>query len=420
MSCAEDLNSIPDRLHDDSADSFAELFRVSMIRSDESKQAKKVIVIKRAERMRDFWPESVVEALFCLAETADMIGRLCIVTISSLGASHFRTSRAGAANRGPLGAITVHFRRLRKTEVLDVLVGEEGTVMTEEMLEKIPASSLHSLFVNYVSVAYDAFASQVQSLDDLRFLIGCVWYPFIQPLLDGTISDPHFQPLLYKGSRLFQDALDRLATRQMSPSEWIKVACQNNERALVSTPVQMPLLTVNETFILLASFLASYNPVRLDVRYFVRDETAVLSRLNVDDGTRKRHRKKGGALRRKPQNKRRRDVDGRSTALLNRQALLGPRAFTLDRLLSIFQALIIESGYGARSGKEHDWEIKCKRISVVGTVNALIRRTLLIRTSNVERLDVTMTLRTNLSHESVVELSKRVQFDIDEWLWDWA
>lgn len=178
---------------------------------------------------------------------------------------------------------------------------------------------------------------------------------------------------------------------------------------------------------MLASFLASYNPARLDVRYFVRDESALLVQTAAaDKGGRRRRRKRGGALRRKPQRhaRKRGGPDGESAMLLNRQALLGPRPFTYDRLLSIFQALVTESDVGHLAGPGDAnaslWELKSKSVAASDAVNSLLRLGLLIRTSAVERLDVTMTLRTNVNHEVATELSKRVQFDLDEWLWDWT
>lgn len=82
--------------------------------------------------------------------------------------------------------------------------------------------SLRSLYRTYISVAYDAFAAEVRTLAELRTLVCCVWHPFVQPVLDGSLSSEFVRPLLLRAAALFRDALDRLYTRQISPLEWIQ------------------------------------------------------------------------------------------------------------------------------------------------------------------------------------------------------
>jgi origin recognition complex subunit 5 len=118
-------------------------------------------------------------------------------------------------------------------------------------------------------------------------------------------------------ARLAQGPLDS-AVQQLAPS--------------------VPLLGA---YLLLASFLASFNPARLDARYFLRDEHVLLPAAErVDASARKR--KRGGAYRKKPAKRPPKDDGQRED--LNRQQLLGPKPFPAERLLAILQALLIEAG----------------------------------------------------------------------------
>jgi origin recognition complex subunit 5 len=71
---------------------------------------------------------------------------------------------------------------------------------------------------------------------------------------------------------------------------------------------------------LIASYLASYNPPRFDVRYFAK-------------ASEERKKKKGGGTRKGRVDK----LGGKM-----RQQLLGPKAFPVERMLAIFYSIIEE------------------------------------------------------------------------------
>lgn len=196
--------------------------------------------------------------------------------------------------------------------------------------------------------------------------------------------------------------------------------------------------------LILASVLASYNPARLDVRFFVRDESAISAINGQEEGKSRGARKKGGALRKLRQRKRPYEHSkNNGDAPLNRQELLGPRPFTLDRLFNIVQSLATEfapglgiesevqsatrssqvsrvaGGQHDRLGRPHDgWETKTKGVSVFGALNVLLKLGLLVRISAVDRLDVTTTLRTNVEREAAIRLGKDIGLDVEQWMYD--
>lgn len=81
-----------------------------------------------------------------------------------------------------------------------------------------------------------------------------------------------------------------------------------------SVPVELPTVT---KFLLIASYLASYNPVSLDRHFFMKSKDTSRSKRRKTDGTSR----------------------GKEKCLPMRQQLLGPKSFPLERLLAIFHVI---------------------------------------------------------------------------------
>ncbi|UZJ51077.1 hypothetical protein CBS101457_000397 [Exobasidium rhododendri] len=414
---------------DDSLDQFLG-FLTRVVEGIVRDNGKLIFIIHRAERMRDIWPEPLMEAVYSMAETIHARGHFTLVTISSLAISHFRMTRGVGLD----DALVVPFPRLTKAEALASLELDAENLIKSDKRHTETMSLLVRLHSTYVAVAYDSFAGDIRDLGEIRLLACCVWYPFIEPVLQGAVPVTKLHALLTRGSYLFRDALSRLYTREVGPSDWInqmvarvKLEWQDAEEATLAAtkrprPIIRPIiLPTISSFLLLASFLASYNPARLDVRYFVRDESALLPEGynrrtdgHPDAGKKKRRigKRKGGG------------VSGGSR---NRQEMLGPKTFALDRLLSIFQSLMTEAGPEVQTWMGEDesqaksdlWEAKSKSVVIMENINSLIRMNFLVRVGAVERLEGTTLFRTNVIYDAISQVSQRARFDLAEWLWDW-
>jgi origin recognition complex subunit 5 len=345
--------------------------------------------------------------------------------ISTLSTSQFRTTRGVGLD----DALVIPFPRLSKEDALVSLELDAKALIKADERHTEPIEVLSRLHSAFIEVAYDSFASDLRDLEEIRLMACCVWYPFIEPLLLGAVEVTKTQALLSRSSYLFRDALTRLHTREICPTEWViqmvnrvKTETQANSNQIttihnsssLAKSIAIPLIP---SFLLLASFLASYNPARLDVSYFVRDESALLPEAN-DQRTKGLSKKRKRITRRK-------GAGGGSGQ--NRQEMLGPKTFALDRLLSIFQSLMTEAGPEVPGwmGEEESqvksdwWEVKSKSTAVMEATNTLIRMGFLVRTSAAERLEGTTLLRTNVTFEAISQVSRRVKFDLQEWLWDW-
>ncbi|TKY84931.1 hypothetical protein EX895_006011 [Sporisorium graminicola] len=365
----------------------------------------------------------------------------------------------------------------------------------------VSMEALRALHEQFVGVFYDSVRSNVRDVEELRTISAAVWHAFVVPVQTKECTTSELQTLLLASSHLFKDAIVRLQTREVGPREWTQdsriKSIQASAARLAAAKVPagaesvqpayddvdmvdeerkfdeeewleretaalarlrsassqanislLPSLALIPTFLVIASFLASYNPSRLDVRYFLRDD----SLLSLSSGASKGKSLKGGrrlgpgrgrkgaassGRRGRPSKSALRvtNQDGQ-TENLNRQQLLGPKPFPIDRLLSIFQALITEAApemsmiYSSLV-PDHDavqaevdrstlWEYRSKSLSVYSQINGLVARRMLVRTSAQDKLGTSINFRTNVSYNVVSVLAKRVKFDLDEWLWDWG
>lgn len=436
---------------DGSTDAMLHAIRAQIQKYQESspgKQQRFIILLKRADRMRDLWPEEISNVLFSMAKNFSMQGSLCLITISHLAISHFRASKGPGTHATPPDSIVIRCGRLPKEEVLEYLDDDFDQLVSQSTLTTVTKDQLRTLFDTYTSLAYDAFAAEIRDLQEIRLLTCCVWHPFIRPVLRGVMPASQLHSLLVRSSSLFRYALEQLHTRRMSPLEWIEnsikqvdgIGAQNRlqisqdiGKSDFSTLQARSLLT---SLVLLAAFLASYNPARLDVRYFVRDESAIIiNSLKSTDGGNPKKRKRGGALRKantkRKMGKRSGAMNRSEETLLSRQELLGPRTFTLDRMLNIVQALAIEvapdlnsSFLGRRKGDvialqdcQDEWEVRSKGNAVLQTFNDLIKMGLIVRTSAIERIDVVTTFRVNTGREMAIAMAKNVHLNIEEWIY---
>jgi origin recognition complex subunit 5 len=144
------------------------------------------------------------------------------------------------------------------------------------------------------------------------------------------IVKPSEKAKLFKQAQpYFSQATDKLYLREISSAEWSKETSQLKDdsddedkrfltkRGAERAEFELPHYT---KFLLIASYLASYNPPRFDVRYFAK-------------ASEERKKKKGGGTRKGRVDK----LGGKM-----RQQLLGPKAFPVERMLAIFYSIIEE------------------------------------------------------------------------------
>ncbi|KAH3996718.1 hypothetical protein HBI38_155780 [Parastagonospora nodorum] len=174
------------------------------------------------------------------------------------------------------------------------------------------------LWSRFISAVYDSLSKHT-GRDLLSFRRTCMklWRPFVEPVVTGQFGTRDFSRLIINRKHLFQveDAvLDRIVA-DAEPQAALEPTTPSKRRAAKMMIHTLPFFT---THILIAAYLASYNPSRTDVTYFMK------------------HTDKRKGKRRAPST----SVSNSMKARKISRHLLTPSPFTLDRLLAIFRALL--------------------------------------------------------------------------------
>ena len=148
-------------------------------------------------------------------------------------------------------------------------------------------------------------------------------------------------------------------------------------------------------FLLLASFLASYNPAGMDLRYFshAAQPRARPRRRGVGRGRggRGRGASSGAAA--------------AAAAAKLRTQLLGPRTFPVDRMLAIFHHIVDEPVEPT--------------VDLHEQIGTLVSLKLLVQVSAPDRLEG-MTYRCGLRYDDAQRLARSVGFALSSYLYDFA
>jgi origin recognition complex subunit 5 len=187
--------------------------------------------------------------------------------------------------------------------------------MVQILCRDCPSVDSKTLFRKFVNYLLDTFQQICgQDLLELQHLTHSLYLKFKKPVLDGDVLETDFSQIIKLFRPHIQASLQTLFQHDVADRAFPTI-----EGGLPLRVIYMPLCM---RFLLVASYIASYNPADADMRYFLVEQSA---------------RRK----RRKPNQKNTSDsVD------VSRQHL-GPSAFPLERLAAIFHSLVIENGHHA-------------------------------------------------------------------------
>ncbi|KAG2173143.1 hypothetical protein INT43_004516 [Umbelopsis isabellina] len=342
------------------------------------------LVLDRAERLRDV-ASTILPVLLRLSEVSHR--NICVILLSTIVYEKFRT-KAGAFE-----PLMIRFPEYSKEDTLEILRRDfSANGMDIEVKGKESVHLGDDFFRSFSEVIYSIFFHNCKDLNELRHLVALLFPLFINPIRDGR-AKPHETSKLFKLSQpYFAEATDKLYLREISSSEWAKRTSEmaQGDIALDTDASVVTAIRTNSRgdfdlpyytkFLLIASYLASYNPPRFDVRYFAKV------------GEEKRKRKRGIQ---KP-------VHDKSGGKM-RQQLLGPKAFPVERMLAIFYSIIDEQ---LDDG-----------IDIPVQITSLTTLRLLIHTTKMDKLDGAK-YKCNVSFDFIRGVARSVRFEIDKYLFD--
>ncbi|KAF9295752.1 Origin recognition complex subunit 5 [Linnemannia elongata] len=354
------------------------------------------LVLDRAERLRDTAP-TLIPVLMRLQE---LTGRnICVILITTIVWEKFRSKTGGYE------PIVLNFPQYTKSETVAIL-GRDLPEGEEESMD---------LYMRFVDLVYDVFQRNCKDLNEIRHLVALLFPLYIKPVKEGKIHKHEGLKLHRHIQAYFVEAMDKLYLREISSTEWsdrtLSVAsgslsgvsgsnvgggagghvsgAPGGDRALttaldVQNVFDLPYYT---KFILIASFLASYNPPRLDMRYFAKVSSTgskMTKRSKVAAAKKHGHDSMGSKL---------------------RQQLLGPKPFPIERMLAIFYSIL-------------DEEVE-ENVNVHTQIASLVSLRMLQRVTPMDKLD-SIKCKCNVSYEMIKTLAKSTRFEIDKYLYDFS
>ncbi|KAJ3024648.1 Origin recognition complex subunit 5, partial [Rhizophlyctis rosea] len=210
-------------------------------------------VFDKAERLRDMSPTLLPSLLKLQEQTRTP---LTVILLSHLPWSSLLTRTPSI---DPTTLLIIPFTPYTKPTILSI------------MARDCPPSEDTDFFLKFVEMIYDVFQRPCKDLNELRHLVALLFPKYVEPVLAGKVTRQQTGKLFANIQFYIKETLHSIYLREISSSEWQKTSENKNLYQSVVRPalydVELPFYT---KFLLIASFLASYNPPRLDVRYFSR------------------------------------------------------------------------------------------------------------------------------------------------------
>ncbi|XP_065155400.1 origin recognition complex subunit 5 [Atheta coriaria] len=260
-----------------------------------------VIVLDNAEKVRDM----EFNLLPCFQRLRELTGlKLSTIFISELVYQKFFVKLTAGE------VIKIHFSQYNKDEILEILAldfDDAKEFVANNSSTVLPIDL--DFYKNYLNVFLSVFYRACRDFSELRYMARINFVKYIEPVIKNECAITDSMALWRHIAPTLKSSLEVLYLRLSATKT--KAATFSKENLAQS--LELPYYA---KYLLIAAYLASYNPAKDDKRLFM-----------------KFHGKKTKSMR---------DVKAKSkvSECLNTQ--LGPKAFSFDRLLAIFYAILDE------------------------------------------------------------------------------
>ncbi|KAL6705250.1 hypothetical protein ACN47E_007210 [Coniothyrium glycines] len=256
-----------------------------------------------------------------------------------------------------------------RTQLLTILGSTPSTIFLEPpSLEQFPdytpdlaAEDDSWLWNRFLQAVYDSLSKHTgRDLISFKSCATRLWRPFVSPIVSGQFGTRDFSRLMVNRRHLFQledGVLDHIiSTTTASTTSTTSTAADTTQPRTNTAPHHPSKITAHNlpyytTHLLIAAYLASYNPPRTDITYFMK---------HTDKRKNKRRAPSTASF----------SVTTKRTGGKHRKIsrhLLTPSPFPLDRLLAIFRALLDAQG---QVGQVADLYTQ---IATLGSMRLLVR-----------------------------------------------
>ncbi|KNC32606.1 Origin recognition complex subunit 5 [Lucilia cuprina] len=342
-----------------------------------------VIVLDNADRLRDM-DGNILPSLLRLQEMAGL--NICVILISQIPFEKFY-SKTGLTE-----VITLHCPQYSKAETLKILSTQfemarqmlRSHIRAQDMDKELSQVNIvneinHDFFNNYLNIFLSVFYKACRDVPELKITACNCFITYMEPVLNKSIDITDVSKLWRNIAAPLRAALSQVYMRYDKSENLTVVTDVNYSDQSVRKMAQSLELPFYGKYLLIAAFLASHNSAKEDKRLFV-----------------KHHGK---------QRKRMQTVNAKAKVSEKMSTSLGPKSFSIDRLLAIFYAILDE-----KVG------LTCNLLSQISTLVHLKLLGFVSGESNV--MDGSARLQCTVGLEFVLYIGKVVGFNVCQYLCD--
>ncbi|EDW27339.1 GL21237 [Drosophila persimilis] len=337
-----------------------------------------LIAVDNAERLRDM-DANVLPVLLRLQQLTSL--NLCVILLSQIPFEKFYNKT------GLTEVISIHLAQYNKAETQRIL-GSDFFQVRGHLLEQFSkdaqrlaiceAALTEDFYSNYLNLFLSVFYKACRDVPELQLTARKCFSIYLEPVLDGTVESTDVSRLWRHIAGPLRSALTQIYMRTEKPPEEQEGSAPIEDQSVrkLAQSLELPYYA---KYLLIAAFLASHNSANQDKRLFV-----------------KHHGK---------QRKRMQTVNARAKTTEKMSTTLGPKSFTIDRLLAIFYA-ILEEKVG----------LTCNLLSQISTLVHLKLLSFVSGEQNI--MDGSARLQCTVGLEFVLYIGKVVGFNVRQYLCD--
>lgn len=358
-----------------------------------------VIVLENAERVRDM-DHNVLPMLLRLPEVSGL--NISVVLVSDLpfekyfirtGLSPVMKVFVPEYSKKDIAAIMMGgFEKVREELRTNLEQMGEGSARQAALSEEDVAKRTEVLlelspefYENYLSMFLNVFFKVCRDLKELQLVSFECFQKYCEPVLDGTIAPHDVNKLWRHILKTMKLALGTIYMRMGSVNqELLRPTSQETSESLEQVQTMKRLarnleLPFYAKYLLIAAYLASHNAAKEDKRLFMKN-----------------HGK---------QKKRMQSVNAKAKVSEKMATQMGPKSFTIDRLLAIFYAILDE-----KVG------LNCHLLAQISTLIHL--KFLIFASGEGSIMDGSARLQCTVGMDFITHIGKMVGFNVRQYLCD--
>ncbi|XP_049749056.1 origin recognition complex subunit 5 isoform X2 [Elephas maximus indicus] len=274
----------------DTFNDFVRLFK-QVTKAEGLRDQTVYIVLDKAEYLRDM-EANLLPGFLRLQELTDR--NVTVIFLSEIIWEKFRP------NTGCFEPFVLYFP--------DYSIGNLQKILCNDH----PPEYSADFYAAYINILLGVFYTVCRDLKELRHLAVLNFPKYCEPVVKGEASERDTRKLWRNIEPHLKKAMQTVYLREISSSQWEKLQQDDTDPGQLKglsayTHVELPYYS---KFILIAAYLASYNPARTDKRFFLKHHGKIKKTNFL-----KKHEKTSNHL-------------------------LGPKSFPLDRLLAILYSIV--------------------------------------------------------------------------------